>query len=125
MSCQCVKSNCSASSEIVEAIVHSEGEPASVGNSDNKETITVNGVTGTYVNKSEAECFSGPISLEKYPLNNDTSPLVINKKPNSVSCHRKVFVKYLEPPAIPSPKPIIINQEGFFNLYTLILHSIF
>jgi hypothetical protein len=113
MSCQCSKPNCS--SDIVDAIIHSEGEPATVGNADG-ETITVNGVTGTYVNKSETECFKGPISLDKYPLNDEANPLVINKKPNSVPCHRKVFVKYLEPPAIPTPKPIIINQEGIKNI---------
>ena len=109
MSCQCLKPNCS--SEIVEAIIHSEGEPAIVGNADG-ETIAVNGVTGICVNKSETECFKGPIPLDKYPIHDDSNPLIINKKPNAVPCHRKVFVKYLEPPAIPAPNPIVINQEG-------------
>lgn len=105
----CCNCDCkSFSSQIESAIINSCGEPAELQH-DN-EPINANGEMGIYANKSEADNWSGPYSLNKYPINKDEAPIVINKIPNSVECHRDVSVKYLEPPSIPSPGPIIINQ---------------
>jgi hypothetical protein len=74
------------------------------------EQINVNGEIGIWINKSETEAFTGPVSINQYPINKDPVPQVIYKKPKCVECHRDVTIKYLEPPAIPSPGPIVIHQ---------------
>lgn len=102
-SCDCKPYN----SQIETAILSSTGEPAEINET---EPINVNGEMGIHANKSEADNWSGPYSLNKYPIHKDDQPIVINKVPNSVECHRDVTVKYLEPPSIPTPGPIVINQ---------------
>ena len=80
-------------SQIETAILSSCGEPAEI-DCDN-EPINVNGEMGIYANKSEINNWTGPISLNKYPINKDEQPLVINKVPNTVECHRDVCYLYL------------------------------
>lgn len=96
------------SCSIEQAILSSEEEPISI---DTTETITANGETGLWLNKAEEENFKGPIPLKSYPINTDSAPLVINKKSKQIECKRQVIVKYLEPPKITTPGPIIVNQE--------------
>jgi hypothetical protein len=62
------------------------------------------------MNRCEHEAFKGPIPISRYPINRDSCPLIINKKPKDIECHHEVAVKYLEPPKIATPGPIIINQ---------------
>ena len=119
----CATANCAAASiekatskactdymSQVEAAILSSTEPIHV--CTQSETITVNGETGLWANKAEADAFAGPIPICKYPLNQDLCPQVVNKKPKGIECRREVFVKYLEPPRIPSPGPIVVNQEA-------------
>lgn len=104
----CCNCDCKGySSQIETAIISSCGEPAEINES---EPINANGEMGIYANKSEADNWSGPYSLNKYPINKDDAPIVINKVPNAIECQRDVTVKYLEPPEIAKPGPIIINQ---------------
>jgi hypothetical protein len=104
------QTNSNFTSEIEKAILNATNEPIQV-NSES-ELITVNGETGLWANKSEAEAWKGPIPIGKYPVNQDPCPQIINKKTKVIECKRDVFVKYLEPPKIKSPGPIVINQEA-------------
>jgi hypothetical protein len=52
------------------------------------------------------------IPLDKYPLNEDPNPIIINKKSNEiVVCEQKVTTLYLKPPTPPPLEPIIIKEE--------------
>ena len=94
----------------VESAILNSNEPIHVCTQN--ETLTVNGETGIWANKTESDAWTGPVPINKYPINQDPCPQIINKKPKCVECKREVFVKYLEPPKIPAPGPIIINQEA-------------
>jgi hypothetical protein len=94
-------------SKIEQAILNSIDEPIKI---DPFTHITANGQTGIWLNKSEEEQFSGPIPISKYPINHDPTPLIIQKKSKPIECKREIAVKYLEPPKISTPGPIIINQ---------------
>ena len=68
------------------------------------------GEFGIWANKHELRDWTGPIPIEKYPINQDPNPEIINKKPNDIDCKREVLIKYLEPTELPDPGKIIINQ---------------
>jgi hypothetical protein len=75
--------------------------------------VCANGFKGIWANKTEIANWIGPLPLNEYPLNQDNNPILIKKKSNKrLEYEKKVFVKYLEPPAIPPPGEIIVNQEG-------------
>lgn len=98
---------CGFNSQVETKIVYASGEPAPA---EATKTIQVNGETGLLVNQHEEDAFSGPIPLAEYPINKDFCPTVITKPSNCVECSRDVSVKYLEPGAVATPGPIIINQ---------------
>jgi len=108
--CNSKTSACTDFVSQVEAAILSSTEPIQICSQN--EPVTVNGETGIWANKAEADAFIGPIPICKYPINQDPCPQVVSKKPKGVECRREVFVKYLEPPKIPSPGPIVINQEA-------------
>lgn len=77
-----------------------------------EEVVTVNGHTGVLVNKREIENFRGPVPLSEYPINEDPNPIVVPKKcqtPHHAT--QEITVRYLEPPPLPPPGEIIIQQE--------------
>lgn len=77
-----------------------------------QELVSVNGVTGVLANKSEIESFRGPIPLSEYPINDDPNPIVVPKKcatPHHAT--QEITIRYLEPPPLPPPGDIIIQQE--------------
>ena len=112
MSCEATSTCCTSNtcnifpSQIENEIINAE-DPIDVVES---EQINVNGEIGIWINKAESEAFTGPIPINKYPINRDPAPQVLHKKPKCVECHRDVTIKYLEPPTIPVPGPIYINQ---------------
>ena len=105
----CGTCECKTYSSQIENAILNATDPIGVVES---EQINVNGEIGIWVNKAETEAFTGPVSINQYPINKDPVPQVIHKKPKCVECHRDVTIKYLEPPPIPSPGPIIINQAS-------------
>jgi hypothetical protein len=74
------------------------------------EEIVANGDTYVWANKSEISNWVGPIPIEDYPINDDPNPMIITKNAKCVQTKRDVIVKYLEPPIIPIPGKIIVNQ---------------
>ena len=68
------------------------------------EIITVNGVTGVWVNKEECLNWRGPIPLEHYKINQDSNPTIIRKKrATNTEAVQRVFVRFLKPPPLPAP----------------------
>jgi hypothetical protein len=76
------------------------------------ETITVVGETGVLLNKPDEISFSGPLPLQSYPINEDTNPEIIRKKPvQKVEYAQEIAVRYLKPPMPPLPGEIRLIQE--------------
>lgn len=75
------------------------------------EVISANGERGIWANKTEVADWVGPIPITEYPINQDPNPVVVTKKPKCIECKQQVLVKYLEPPCLPHPGEIIINQD--------------
>lgn len=93
----------------VEAAILAATKPFEVAE---KEVINVNGITGLWANKSEAENWNGPLPLKEYPINNDNEPEVIKKRTDqTVIYEHEVAIRYLRPPTPPPPGELIIKQE--------------
>lgn len=54
------------------------------------ETITVLGQTGIYANKADIINWTGPLPLEKYPINEDPSPQIVHKESTQQVNHKKL-----------------------------------
>lgn len=94
-------------SEIEQAIVQSQ-DPIDL---EENEEIEANDVRGVWLNKTENLNWQGPIPLEKYEINQDPEPEILNKKPAQKLLYKQqVQVRYLNPPEIPKPGDIIIKQ---------------
>jgi hypothetical protein len=66
---------------------------------DENEEITVLGQTGRWINKSEALNWRGKIPLDKYPINNDPNPQIIDKKTEpTLEFIQTLAICYLRPP---------------------------
>lgn len=80
---------------------------------DRDETIKVGEYEGYYLNKREAqEKWSGSVPLDEYPLNEDTNPEVIRKKPTEkIVYEQQIGVRYLKPPMAPPPGDLIIRER--------------
>ncbi|CAF0727888.1 unnamed protein product [Brachionus calyciflorus] len=75
------------------------------------ENITVHNEQGLLINKEEIDNWSGPIPLNDYPVNEDTSPIFIRKLNSElVDLNQDISVRYLKPPT-PEPQEIIIREE--------------
>lgn len=81
-----------------------------------EELVSVNGYKGVLVNKTEIENFRGPVPLSEYPINYDPNPIVLPKKCSSDhQVVQEVTVRYLEPPPLPAPGEIVIQQEVYIR----------
>ncbi len=109
-------------SKIEEAIIQSE-EPLDLDCTD--EISTGEGLSFVLANKGEISSWVGPLSIADYPINEDNTPLVINKYAKCIECKQDVLVKYLEPPALPQPGRIIVNQVNFRNFINNNFYIIF
>lgn len=103
-------------SEIEKAILDSN-EPIMISDEKAKEIIMkANGEKVILLNKQEIDDWIGPIPINQYPINKDSSPIVVTKKPKPIEAKQNVAVKYLEPPPVAPPGEIIINQKrNIFN----------
>ncbi len=107
-----MNNNCYNSEIEFKILNANQGEPACLDNqNDSNELHTVNNVTGKLLNKSEQDTFSGPISIENYPIHHQSTAQIINKQTNCIEYTRNLSIKYLSPGHIKLPGAIIINQE--------------
>lgn len=71
---------------------------------DENEEITALGQRGIWANKSESLRWKGAYSLDDYPLNEDSSPEIINKKVSQqLEYVQELAYRYLQPPTPPLP----------------------
>lgn len=65
------------------------------------------------LNKHEIKNWNEKNNLEQYPVNEDSEPFLINKKPtNQLEYVQKLAIRYLRPPTPKSPYPIVIKQSA-------------
>jgi hypothetical protein len=70
-----------------------------------------------WIRRSETISWKEDYDIKKYPLNNDQTPIIINKKTEQkLYQSQEVFIRYLKPPTPPPPGEIIIREEP--NLQT-------
>jgi hypothetical protein len=110
----------------IEAAILSSNDPILISDEKAKEILMkANGEKVILLNKNEIDNWIGPIPINEYPINKDSSPIIINKKTKPIEVKQHVSVKYLEPPSLQQPGEIIIKQEVYinllFNYYLLIL----
>ena len=110
-------------SAIEEIIVNSK-EPIKI---EDSSPITANGFTGDWINKSENLKFKGIIPIEEYPIFNDATPEMMQKKQeNCVKVSQQITYKFLKPQPVvdgdltikkeadvvePEAPPLIIRVE--------------
>jgi len=95
-------SSSNQSSQVEQAIISSSA-PINISET---ETISANGVTGIWANKSE----TAGVDLSKYQLYNDPNPEIIRKQLAKVKAQQNISIKYLRPPAVKAGN-IIIKQQ--------------
>ena len=96
----------------IEAAILNSIEPIDLN--EETEEIIANGDKYVWANKSEISNWVGPISIDQYPINDDPNPMIITKNAKCIQTRRDIIVKYLEPPGIPIPGKIIVNQVNNF-----------
>jgi hypothetical protein len=78
--------------------------------SEANDIITVNGITGVWINKEECLNWRGPIPLEQYKINQDSNPTIIRKKRTvNTDSIQRICVRFLKPPPMPTPGSILKN----------------
>ena len=76
------------------------------------ETITVQGESGSLVNREDIEKFSGPLPLKEYPINEDPCPEIIYKQTDQQLVYtQEIAIRYLRPPNPPCHGDIIISHD--------------
>lgn len=93
----------------MEHVILNSTEPVLV---EETEVININGQEGVWVNKHEAEEWSGDLSLDQYSVNVDDDPEIVLKKSGEVLEYvQELAIRYLRPPTPQAPGEIIITQE--------------
>jgi len=96
-------------SQIESAVLRASIEPLST---QEAEEITVLGNRGIWTNREEILQWKSELPITKYEINEDTEPTIIRKKyQQDVVYEQELAVRYLRPPAPPSPGDIIITHE--------------
>ena len=89
--------------------------------SESNDIITVNGITGVWVNKEECLNWRGPIPLEQYKINQDSNPTIIRKKRTvNTDSIQRICVRFLKPPPMPTPGSILKKLIIFIHQDTQI-----
>ena len=103
--------DCNYLSEVEEMILKSKN-PIQL----NETTpASANGQTGLFINKAEVFNWQqqAQIPIEKYPINVDNCPEVVNKKVEGcVQATQEVAYKYLKPPAVSTQVGDLIINKG-------------
>ncbi len=96
-------------SQIENAILKAQVEPLST---QEAQEITVLGNRGIWTNREEITQWKSELPIDKYLINEDPEPTIIHKKyQNEVVYEQELAVRYLRPPAPPTPGDIIISHE--------------
>jgi hypothetical protein len=69
---------------------------------------------GVWLNRAEQDNWRGDsdLPLDQYPLNRDSNPEVIRKRPlDKVKYTQQIAIRYLNPPKLPTPGPLVIREE--------------
>ena len=95
----------------VEEAMRASRNPISL---QDREEVSVNGIRGIFANKTEVQNFRGPVPIEQYSLNTNTSDAeIVNKTPaDCVVDTQEIKYRYLKPPAPEKPGDLIIRQES-------------
>jgi hypothetical protein len=76
------------------------------------ESLTINGQTGIWVNKTEVLNWRGVMPITQYVINEDSNPEIIRKRTEQQLIYeQEVAIRYLRPPTPPPPGEILIKQE--------------
>jgi len=94
-------------SKVEEAILRS-AEPIQINET---QQINAGRERGIWANKCEVCTWKGDLPIQEYPINEDNCPCVIKKPSKRVEYTQEINVRYLKPPAPPTPGPIIVKQE--------------
>lgn len=74
--------------------------------------IEINGVRGIWLNKEECDNWKGDLPLSNYEINSDPEPELIKLRHSEcLEQIKQTYVKYLKPPKLEEPGPLIIKQE--------------
>ncbi|RNA21514.1 hypothetical protein BpHYR1_025858 [Brachionus plicatilis] len=81
-------------------------------NFENNEEIVFQGQKSFIANKSDFLHWKGEIPINKYPINEDSSPEIIVKKlDKKIEYDQEIRFRYLRPPTPPNHADIIIQHE--------------
>jgi hypothetical protein len=94
-------------SQVEQAVINAR-EPLQV---NERQELTAGRYRGIYLNKSEADSFRGPISIDQYRINDDPNPEVIRKRLDKVRYQQEIAVRYLNPPPAQKPGDLIIREK--------------
>ena len=104
-----ITSGVETSASIVEKTILQSTNPVEFNET---ESLTINGQTGIWLNKTELGAWKGDISLEQYAINEDSNPEIIRKHTeHQLIYDQEVAIRYLRPPTPPPPGEILIRQE--------------
>ena len=84
-------------------------------NDNSNDLITVNGVTGVWVNKEECLKWNGPIPLEQYKINKDAEPIIVYKRRSLSVPVREISIRYLKPTKLPDAGDLILKEDEPIN----------
>ncbi len=73
--------------------------------------ITVNGLTGEWINKEECLKWRGPIPLEQYKINQDPNPTIIHKRRFVSVPVQEIGIRYLKPTRLPDAGDLILKED--------------
>ena len=94
---------------IEQSILHARN-PLDFNNEN--ESLTVQGNTGIWLNKSEILNWKGEVPITEYQINEDATPEIIRKQTEQrIVYEQEVAIRYLKPPTPPPPGEIFIKQE--------------
>ncbi len=101
--------NASTFKSQVESAILKSTEPIAINET---QEITANKERGIWANRCEVCTWKGEVPISEYPINDDACPEIIKKKScKKLEYNQEIAIRYLKPPAPPSPGEIIIKQE--------------
>lgn len=78
---------------------------------ENRDLITVNGITGIWVNKEECLKWNGPVPLEQYRINQDANPIIVKKRQSVSEPVQEISFRYLKPTRLADAGDLILKED--------------
>jgi hypothetical protein len=85
-------------------------------NQSTNNIITVNGLTGEWINKEECLKWRGPIPLEQYKINQDPNPTIVHKRRSMSVPVQEIGIRYLKPTRLPDAGDLILKEDEPIHL---------